>query len=75
MGRLEPAVLVDHVVPHKGDPVLMWDEGNWQASCRWHHDQVKQILERLFDQNRLAAADLRLDSPRAVEVALGRPPA
>lgn len=33
-GRLTPAYQVDHVVPHKGDPVLFWDwEGNWQSLC------------------------------------------
>jgi 5-methylcytosine-specific restriction enzyme A len=26
---------VDHVIPHRGDPRLFWDEdGNWQALCR-----------------------------------------
>ena len=25
---------VDHVVPHKGDPVLFLDESNWQGSVR-----------------------------------------
>ncbi len=33
-GRLTPAYQVDHVRPHKGDPVLMWDwEGNMQSLC------------------------------------------
>jgi 5-methylcytosine-specific restriction protein A len=38
-GRVTPATQVDHVVPHKGDQALFWDElGNWQAlcaSCGW----------------------------------------
>jgi len=38
-GRLEPAVVVDHVRPHKGDPGLFWDEQNWQALCKPHHDR------------------------------------
>jgi 5-methylcytosine-specific restriction enzyme A len=34
-GRLTPAYQVDHVVPHRGDPALFWDEqGNWQALCQ-----------------------------------------
>jgi 5-methylcytosine-specific restriction protein A len=37
-GRLEPAMVVDHVVPHRGDPVLFWDEGNWAAMCKPCHD-------------------------------------
>lgn len=34
-GRLRAATCVDHIVAHKGDPVLFWDvENNWAASCR-----------------------------------------
>jgi 5-methylcytosine-specific restriction protein A len=29
-GRLECAIVVDHVVPHRGDAVLFWDRANWQ---------------------------------------------
>lgn len=33
-GRLTPAAQVDHVVPHRGDPLLFWDqEHNWQSLC------------------------------------------
>ena len=32
--RLESATCVDHIKAHKGDPVLFWDEGNWQPLCR-----------------------------------------
>ena len=33
-GRITPAYQVDHVVPHRQDPVLMWDsENNWQSLC------------------------------------------
>ena len=28
--KLTPSNVVDHVVPHRGDPVLMWSESNWQ---------------------------------------------
>lgn len=38
-GRLTPADTVDHVVPHKGDPVLLWDEANWQALCAPCHSR------------------------------------
>lgn len=31
------ATLTDHVVPHRGDPRLFWDEANWQALCRACH--------------------------------------
>ena len=37
-GRTTIATQVDHVVPHKGDPVLMWDElHNWQSLCSACH--------------------------------------
>src|SRR5690606_8424872 len=38
-GGRTPATVVDHVVPHRGDPVLFWDRSNWAALCRRHHDQ------------------------------------
>ena len=36
--RLEPATVVDHVVPHRGDQELFWDEANWAALCKPCHD-------------------------------------
>jgi 5-methylcytosine-specific restriction protein A len=33
-GRVVAARQVDHVVPHRGDQALFWDEeNNWQALC------------------------------------------
>ena len=37
-GRLEAATVVDHVLPHRGDPVLFWSEENWQGLCKHCHD-------------------------------------
>jgi 5-methylcytosine-specific restriction protein A len=37
-GRITAASLVDHVVPHKGNQQLFWDESNWQPLCKEHHD-------------------------------------
>ena len=37
-GQLVPAVIVDHIVPHKGDESLFWNVENWQSLCRGHHD-------------------------------------
>ena len=37
-GRLVSATVVDHVVPHRGDPVLFWDESNWRGLCKPCHD-------------------------------------
>ena len=38
LGRLVAATVVDHVVPHKGNDELMWDEENMQALCETHHN-------------------------------------
>lgn len=37
-GKLTTATVVDHIVPHRGNEVLMWDEDNWQALCKPCHD-------------------------------------
>ena len=37
-GRLVPATIVDHVVPHRGDQKLFWDESNWAPACKRCHD-------------------------------------
>jgi 5-methylcytosine-specific restriction enzyme A len=37
-GRVVPATVVDHVVPHRGDQRLFWDRGNWAPSCKACHD-------------------------------------
>lgn len=73
MGRLEPATVVDHVQPHKGNAALFWDEANWQPACTWHHSNVKQQLEALHEQGAIPLADLRLDSRRALELARRTP--
>lgn len=36
-GKLTPATEVDHVIPHRGDQSLFWNEGNWQSLCKSHH--------------------------------------
>nr|DAZ00322.1 MAG TPA: HNH endonuclease [Caudoviricetes sp.] len=37
--RLEPATVVDHIIPHRGNPRLFWDERNWQPLCKSCHDR------------------------------------
>ena len=37
-GKMTPATVVDHIVPHRGDPRLFWDNANWQALCKSCHD-------------------------------------
>jgi len=35
---IKAATLVDHIIPHKGNYQLFWDENNWQSSCKECHD-------------------------------------
>jgi 5-methylcytosine-specific restriction endonuclease McrA len=44
--RITPANVVDHVIPHQGNQELFWDESNWAALCKQHHDSDKQMYER-----------------------------
>ena len=46
MGRDTAANTVDHVVPHNGDPVLFWDEDNFQSLCAVCHAGIKRQQER-----------------------------
>jgi 5-methylcytosine-specific restriction protein A len=57
--------VVDHVVPHRGDPALFWCEANWQPSCAWHHGAIKPVLERDWRSGKIPDAALRLDSASA----------
>jgi 5-methylcytosine-specific restriction protein A len=37
--------VVDHVVPHRGDERLFWDETNLQAVSKAYHDSDKRKME------------------------------
>ena len=41
-----PAVIVDHIQPHRGDMRKFWDRSNWQALCRGCHSRWKQSREK-----------------------------
>ena len=45
--KITSATVVDHIVPHRGDPGLFWSPDNWQSLCQHHHNSEKQRLERL----------------------------
>jgi 5-methylcytosine-specific restriction endonuclease McrA len=68
VGRITATEVVDHVVPHKGDMVLFWDQSRWQPACRFHHDVVKQQLELMFARGAIAEADLWLNSSSAIAI-------
>ena len=35
-GHAVTATVVDHIRPHRGDPILFWDEKNWQSLIKRH---------------------------------------
>ena len=44
--RVTTATVVDHIVPHRGDPALFWQQGNHQSLCQSCHSKVKQREEQ-----------------------------
>lgn len=50
-GITTEATVVDHVIPHKGDKKLFWDQSNWQPLCKHCHDSTKQRIERQNEKN------------------------
>lgn len=40
------SAVVDHKIPHRGDPILFWDENNLQVLSKEYHDKDKQIEEQ-----------------------------
>ena len=40
-GRITSATVVDHIVPHRGDERLFWDESNHQGLCAPCHSSRK----------------------------------
>ena len=44
-GYITPANVVDHIVAHKGDVNLFYDQHNLQTLCKEHHDSTKHAEE------------------------------
>ena len=38
-GKVVPATVVDHIIPHRGDQRLFWDQTNWEPLCKKCHDK------------------------------------
>ena len=38
-GKLTPATVVDHIIPHRGNKRLFWDENNWHPLCKPCHSR------------------------------------
>ena len=45
--RLVFATVADHIIPHKGNAALFWDNGNLQSLCEYHHG-LKSEKEKGF---------------------------
>ena len=45
-GRYVKATVVDHIIPHRGDQKLFWDQSNWQALCKSCHDHKTMTKDR-----------------------------
>lgn len=45
-GILTPATVVDHIIPHRGNPELFWDVSNWQPLCKKCHDHKTMTDDR-----------------------------
>jgi len=50
------ASIVHHIIPHKDDPVLFWDEGNLESVCASCHSGVKR-MEEIHGYSQAAGVD------------------
>lgn len=74
VGKQTATEVVDHVEPHKGNQIKFWDTAKWQPACRHHHDVVKKLLERMFEDCEIIASDLWLNSKVAIGLSKRHPP-
>ena len=75
IGKKVATDVPDHVVPHKGNQTIFWDTSKWQPACRWHHDAIKPILERMFECGEIVEAELWLNRVTAKKISGRRPSA
>lgn len=45
-GKITAATVVDHVIPHRGNRIIFWDESNWQPLCKECHDRKTMTEDR-----------------------------
>lgn len=60
-GMQKLAGVVNHIVPHKGDEALFWDDANWQPLCAWHHNSEKAKIEIRGYSDRIGSDSWPLD--------------
>lgn len=47
-GTIEPSEVVDHIIPHRGDNGLFWNQSNWQALSKRCHDRKTATEDSSF---------------------------
>lgn len=50
--RVRASTVVDHKIPHRSDPVLMWDQNNWQSMAKECHDSKTAREDGAFGRAR-----------------------
>ena len=70
VGHTVEAKVVDHVEPHRGDMVKFWNRDMWQGCCTWHHDTVKQRMERMLATGEATLEDMWLTSDLAKKITI-----
>lgn len=60
-GQIVQAKIVDHIVPHRGDQKLFWDQTNWQPMCEPCHNSHKQSEEKLGYSKEIGADGWPID--------------
>ena len=58
---MNPATVLDHIEPHKGDMTRFWDSTNWQGLCEWCDKNLKRSIENSWLRGETAKSSLRLD--------------
>lgn len=61
-GRLKTANVVHHIVPHRGNYELFWDDRNWQAMNKRCHDRHTFRETRKGINNKMSWEGYRFDS-------------
>ena len=52
-GLMREAIVVDHIIPHKGNMGLFWDGSNHQALCKRCHDKKTAAKDGGFGRKRI----------------------
>ena len=60
-GRTVAATVVDHIVPHRGDRKLFWQQANWQPLCAPCHNGAKKREENRGYSNAVGADGWSVD--------------